>query len=223
MKGAVAIAVLAAGVALAWPALAADPPKITAQNYVYSPSTLTVNVGEAITLANAGGLHNFDFSDGDKVPAAPTLDTDPAWSAPPTKTFAAAGTYTFHCDMHPTQMQGTITVVAASATPTPTPTPGGVPPLTIKRLRLTGAVFCSRRSHVCKHAGVALKIELSARAAVRGTLKRRGHAASHISLGTVTAGPHTLRLGRKLKRGRYTLKLSIGTLAPRTLHFRIRG
>jgi hypothetical protein len=128
-------------------------------------------------------------------------------------------------------MHGTVKVVDPNAGPPPTPsaTPTPTPPaqtepaaVAIRRLRLRGASFCSRRSATCRHPGVALRIDLSAPARVRGALKRKRRAAGRISLGTVPAGARTLRFGKRLKPGRYSLRLRVGALPARTLRFRIR-
>ncbi|HEX5620859.1 MAG TPA: plastocyanin/azurin family copper-binding protein [Solirubrobacteraceae bacterium] len=212
------------------PVLAADDQTITAQDTFYDPPSVTLDIGDTVTLDNIGGTHNFHFSDGTQLPALPTANTDPAW--PVAKTFGAAGTYSFFCDQHPTLMQGTVKVVDPNASPSPTPTatptptpPGETEPaaVEIRRLRLRGTAFCSRRSETCRRPGVALRINLSAPARVRGTLKRKRRAAGRIDLGTVQAGARTLRFGKRLKPGRYTLRLRVGTLPARTLRFRIRA
>jgi hypothetical protein len=185
-------------------------------------------VGDTVTLANAGGTHNFVFSD-EALPSAPTAANSPGW--PRTKTFSAAGRYEFYCAAH-MEMTGVVNVVAPTPAPTqtpaPTPPPGpggggpGAPGLTIHALRLRGGPFCSRRSRACRRPGVALRIDLSAPAHVRGKLRRRGRRAGRVDLGTVPAGLHTERFGRRLKPGRYKLALRAGDLAPRSLRFRIR-
>jgi hypothetical protein len=76
---------------------------------------------------------------------------------------------------------------------------------------------------------VVLRIDLSAAAAVRGTLDRRGSRGfrrfGSLDFGRVAAGPRQLRFskvrsGRRLTEGRYRLRLRVGDLN-RTLTFRI--
>jgi plastocyanin len=55
------------------------------------------------------------------VPPLPHAPTAPGWSG--SCTFATAGTYAFHCDLHPS-MNGTIVVGEAAAPPPPPPPPG---------------------------------------------------------------------------------------------------
>jgi plastocyanin len=227
MRGAVALLALAAV-----PAFSADDQTIAAQDTFYDPPSVTIDVGDTLTLDNIGGTHNFHFSDGSQLPAVPATDSDPAWSPPPTKTFNTAGAYSFFCDFHGPSMSGTVKVVDPNATPSPSPTPSATPTpppqqtepaaVVVRRLRLRGAAFCSRRSDTCRRPGVALRIDVSAPARVRGTLKRKRRAAGRIDLGTVPAGARTLRFGKRLKAGRYTLRLRVGTLPARTLRFRIR-
>ena len=219
-----AVAALLAGAA-ALPAVAADDSKVTARDTVYEPAAVQIEVGESVTLDNAQGFHNFRFDD-EALPATPAGDTDAVWDTPLRKTFTTPGTYAFHCDAHPVDMNGTVTVVAPgtspapTATATPTPTPGAAPPpLRIRTLRMTGAPFCTG----CRRPGAKLRIDLSAAARVRGTVKRRGGRARALDLGTIAAGPRTVRFGRRLAAGRYTLRLRVGDLEARVLRFRIRG
>jgi plastocyanin len=211
------VAAALVGVA-ALPALAADA-TVTARDYAFESATVEIVAGESVTLDNAQGTHNFVFAD-ESLPANPTADSDPVWDTPLRKTFATAGTYTFHCGAHPS-MTGTVNVLAPTPTPTPTPSPqpGGPPPLEIRTLKMAGGPFCTR----CRKPGARLRIDLSADAHVRGTLKRRGRRARTLDLGTIAAGPRTVRFGRALAAGRYTLRLRVGDLAPRVLRFRIRA
>jgi plastocyanin len=216
-----AVAVLlAAGPALA----AADDATVTARDTVYEPAAVQIAVGESVVLGNAQGTHNFVFAD-EALPAAPAGDSDPVWDTPLRKTFTAAGTYAFHCAAHPDQMNGTVTVVAPTPTPTPTATPAPAPPgaatpaLRIRALRMARGPFCAR----CRRPGARLRIDLSAPARVRGTVRRRGGRARALDLGTIAAGPRTVRFGRRLAAGRYTLRLRVGDLAPRELRFRLRA
>jgi len=94
--------------------------------------------------------------------------------------------------------------------------------LAIRTLRLRGAAFCSTRSRACRRPGVAVRIDLTSEARVRGTFKRGRRRAGRINLGIVAAGPRTVRIGRRLKPGRYTLRVRVGNLPQRTLRFRIR-
>lgn len=92
---------------------------------MYSPSTLTINVGDTVTFTNAGGMHNVHADNGsfrcangcDGVGTGNGNPSDNAWSS--TITFGAdtAGQQIgFHCDVHGAMgMTGTITVQGAAA------------------------------------------------------------------------------------------------------------
>jgi hypothetical protein len=104
----------------------------------------------------------------------------------------------------------------------------------VQTLRVAAPTFCTKRSRRCRKPGVRLRIDLSQPAGVAGTLARRpprGNAKAkrfgRVRFGTVAAGMRTLSFtktsaGKRLTAGRYTLKLTIGALAPRTLRFKVR-
>ena len=230
MKWLAAVAVVVAALAMAaLPAPAADDEAIVAQDFAFAPPSVTIDPGDTVTFGNAGGTHNFEFDD-QAIPAAPTDSGDPVWDTPLSRSFSTPGTYEIRCGLHGF-MTGRVVVRDPSATPTPTPTPtatpdpGGTQPaaLAIRTLRLRAATFCSRRSRACRRPGVALRIDLTVAAHVRGTLKRGRRNAGRLDFRTVPAGPRTVRFGRALKPGRYTLRLRVGDLAPRTLRFKIRA
>jgi plastocyanin len=202
----------------ALPAVGQADATVTARDFAFDPANPQIVAGESVTLDNAQGFHSFKFAD-EELPPGGAADSDPVW--PLRKTFTTPGTYAFHCGIHP-DMTGTVTVVAPPSptpTPTPTPQPGGQPPLEIRTLKMARGPFCTR----CRRPGARLRIDLTAAAHVRGTVKRSGRRARPLDLGTIAAGPRTVRFGRRLAPGRYTLRLRAGDLAPRTLRFRIRA
>jgi plastocyanin len=210
----------------------------------FDPPALPIVAGDRVLLRNAGGMHNFVFEDGAEFPADPVPEGDPVW---PTleRTFSAAGTYRYYCELHGalgSGMSGTITVTAATPAPGPSPspqpnpspspspepggggpTPSGGQPAQVLSLSLAAKTFCLR----CKRPGVRLRIDLSAPARVTGVLKRRTKRFGRVDFGTVAAGPRTLRFqrtstGKRLTAGRYSLALSVGGAAAKTLRFRVR-
>jgi plastocyanin len=229
------------------PALAAQGPRITASSNRYDPTTATIAVGETVTFANSGGVHNFAFDDGQAYPGSPQPPDDPAWNGL-SRTFTQPGRFAFHCDAHPVEMQGVVTVTSPgattpvptpTATPTPTPAPGApggtapggtAAPVEIRTLRLAGATFCTKRARRCRQPGVRVRIDLSRAARVTGTLTRRTAPRGRfgrLDFGSVDAGARTLRFstnaaGRRLAPGRYTLVVRVEDAAPRTLRFRVR-
>ena len=223
------------------PAFGGQGATVTASDFLFSPEAVTITAGETVTFGNDGGIHNFAFADGQRFPADPTPSTDPVWDGPLSRTFAQAGSYAFRCDLHPVEMNGTVTVTAPGGTtpappgspPPAPPAPGNPPadpgtpgaaPLEVRTLRTAGRRFCVRR---CRRPGVRIEIELTRPATVAGTLTRRGRRFGRVRLGTVPAGPRTLRFsrtaaGRRLIPGRYALALTIDGTIRRTLRFRVR-
>jgi plastocyanin len=103
---------------------------ITAHDFFFEPSTVTIQVGDTVTWTNEQGLHNVLL--GDSRLNAPGFPQDPSWNPPPQQTFTTAGSYTFLCEVHP-GMTGTVNVQGGgeptpTPTATPTPTPGVPPP-----------------------------------------------------------------------------------------------
>ena len=92
----------------------------------YEPQVFRVQAGTTIVFANVGGRpHTMTADDG-------SFDTGVLAPGPEGGRFAGSnvtfrltqpGTYNFHCEIHPQQMKGTITVVGQAPT-----TPGPAPP-----------------------------------------------------------------------------------------------
>jgi plastocyanin len=97
-------------------------------------STVTIAAGGTVTFgypSGGGSAHNVHFDsnqptscaqtsgiESGSVPPLPALPTPPDWTG--TCRFNTPGTYSFHCDMHPSLMTGTVVVEGTSTT-----TPGG--------------------------------------------------------------------------------------------------
>jgi plastocyanin len=89
---------------------------ILVQNDLFNPSAFSVSAGSAVTWAwnSNGQQHSVTFDD-------QPIDSDVKTSGTFQHTFATAGTFAYHCRVHPTTMKGTITVTAAGSA-------GGNPP-----------------------------------------------------------------------------------------------
>jgi plastocyanin len=130
VRRAIPFAILAAclGVGVL-PALAADR-TVGIRDYAFSPSRVAVMPGESVSWqaepGYAGALHNVHF-DGDADPLGPASQTFSA-----TRQFDTEGAFTYHCDIHPSLMHGTVYVnptgtVPPAPTASPTPTPSTSP------------------------------------------------------------------------------------------------
>lgn len=71
----------------------------------FSPSTLTVRVGQTVTWTNDGSInHTVTFDSG------PAFNQSLNTGATVRRTFTAAGTFAYHCSIHGQSMHGTIIV-----------------------------------------------------------------------------------------------------------------
>lgn len=134
--------------ALAPTAIAADA-TVDIVGFSYAPGSLTVTAGDTVTWTNADAQSHTATADGG------AFDTGTiAGGASGSVTVSTAGTFTYHCTIHPT-MTATLVVRAASgrgSTPPPTDTAAstrvdGAPGLALVALTgLGGAWLGLRRS-----------------------------------------------------------------------------
>ena len=100
-------ALLAMG-AVAGTALAADH-AVGISGSAYAPANVTVAVGDTVTWTNSDQISHTATADGGSFDTG-TLGNGASGSA----TFASAGTFPYHCLIHP-DMTGTVVVEAASS------------------------------------------------------------------------------------------------------------
>jgi len=90
-------------------ARAAATGAVTIKDFSFGPATVTVHVGDTVTWANAGPTdHTATANDG----GFDTGQLRAGQSA--SHTFTRAGTFAYHCSLHPF-MRGTVQVLAAAA------------------------------------------------------------------------------------------------------------
>src|SRR5829696_1777671 len=90
---------------------AQDGAAVTIVDFAFQPASLEVPAGTTVTWTNSGAApHTVTADDG-------AFDSDRlAPGATFSQTFDTAGTFTYHCEIHP-QMTGTIVVTEASGAP----------------------------------------------------------------------------------------------------------
>ena len=95
---------------------------VVIRNFSFVPANATITAGGSITWQNADGVGHTATSNTGAFNTGVI-----AGGGSSTVTFAAAGTFAYHCAIHPS-MVGTITVQGlATAPPTPIPTPQPTP------------------------------------------------------------------------------------------------
>jgi plastocyanin len=192
---------------------------------VFTPSSVTITLGQSVTWTNAGGNHNVAFADG--LFTMPGSFIPPPWQV--TRTFNSPGAFTYIC-ANPAHggMSGTVTVNSAAPTPTPTsPTPTPTPTPTTPTTPVTDSVAPKATRVVASGTltRAVVKLRLDEAATVTARLTRSGQTRT---LKRVTrklaAGSRQITLSRTLSNGkRYRIALRIvdaaGNVATRTISF----
>jgi plastocyanin len=79
---------------------------VTIQSFAFSPASITVKKGATVTWTNQdSAAHTVIETDSQTGPNSPDLSKGKSYSF----TFDSAGTYHYHCSIHPS-MTGTVTV-----------------------------------------------------------------------------------------------------------------
>lgn len=118
LPGALAVLVVAACGDSEGPSDQPEGTTVTAtSSLAFSPSSVQVAVGQSVTWRFQSVAHNVTFDQAPGVPAdIPGSNSNTSIA----RTFGTAGTFTYHCTIHP-EMHGTVVVAAAAATTTSTP------------------------------------------------------------------------------------------------------
>lgn len=91
---------------------------VTIGSYAFSPATITIAAGTTVVWSNTDPVDHYPTSD---TGAWDTSDIGSGQTSSGT-VFNTAGTYPYHCAIHP-DMHGTIIVLAGGVRTTPTPSP----------------------------------------------------------------------------------------------------
>jgi len=91
---------------------------ISIKNLAFNPSMLTINVGDTVVWTNEDGATHTVTSDSGSELDSGTLAgkssggyyTPPSAGGTYSHTFTTAGTFAYHCNIHPSMMKGTIVV-----------------------------------------------------------------------------------------------------------------
>ena len=118
------------GLAFVAPPAQAASQAVTMQDYAFSPSALTVRVGDTVTWTNQDQApHDVTTTSAPVAIKSQMLSTGQSFSY----TFTTAGTYSYYCSIHP-DMRAQVIVQPALAAPAPAapPAPSAAPKTTAK-------------------------------------------------------------------------------------------
>lgn len=89
---------------------------VIVRNFEFDPASLEIEAGDTVVWSNEEGFHNVNGTT-DTFPGNPDGFGNTPAGAPWTYefTFDTAGDYDYQCDVHPAQMQGSVTVNTASS------------------------------------------------------------------------------------------------------------
>jgi plastocyanin len=117
-------AILLVGALGAGPASAADVTVQQVTGNLFSPASVTIDVGDTVTWVNADAVAPHTVTANDSSFDSGLMANGATYS----RTFTSPGTYAYRCTFHPPGMVGTVTVrAAATQPPAPTATAGGAP------------------------------------------------------------------------------------------------
>lgn len=119
LRVAVAALLATVGLAVVSPATAQGAAQaVMMENYAYSPSTLTIRVGDTVTWTNHDQAPHDVVTTSAPVPIhGSLLSQGQSWSY----TFTTAGTYSYYCSVHPDMRAQIIVQPAPAAAPAPAP------------------------------------------------------------------------------------------------------
>lgn len=103
------------GLVIVAPPASAATQAVMIENYAYSPSTLTVKVGDTVTWTNHDQApHDVTTTSAPVAIKSPMLSTGQSF----TYTFTMAGSYSYYCSIHP-DMRAQVVVQPAAVAPAP--------------------------------------------------------------------------------------------------------
>jgi plastocyanin len=194
--------------ALAAPAMGANQTVRATFSNTFSPSTVTIAVGDTVTWTNDGGQHNVKFDDGQfEQPSNPSF----SWPSNPMRTFNAAGQYRYFCEEHGPAgsyggMVGTVVVQQAGTQPPP----GDTTAPDIDNLKVVPSTFCNSKTDRCPTRGTRIQFDIDEDAKIGGRIIRRkdGKRVGKVNL-TANAGENDFAWsGKGLANGKYRLELT---------------
>ena len=117
MRGLLVALLATLGLVFVAPSAQAATQAVAMRGYAFSPSTLTVHVGDTVTWTNYDQApHDVTTTSAPVAIKSQTLSTGQSFSY----TFTTAGTYSYYCSIHP-DMRATVTVQPAVAAVAPAP------------------------------------------------------------------------------------------------------
>jgi plastocyanin len=118
-KVGVLLCALAAASLLWVPPVHAADSAVSIQNFSFQPQSVTINVDETVTWTMKDANTQHTVTANDNSFSSTNLNTAQTYA----HTFGQAGTFSYHCNIHPS-MTGTVTVVGGGPAPTqPAPAP----------------------------------------------------------------------------------------------------
>lgn len=194
---------LAAGIAaaLAAPGAAQGAEVAATSGSTFSPSTVTIPVGDSVTWRNEGGFHNVKFDDGSfEEPSEPSFAM---WTVGPRR-FDQPGTFRYYCEYHGAPggvgMAGRVVVQA--------PGGAGAAPV-VSRLAVKPKRFCRRKTSRCPKPGARIVFRLSEAARVRIEIEPKSDDGEGQTFSrNAVAGSNSIKYsGRALSLGVHRLTL----------------